>query len=634
MRSVSVVLSATCTFWLALGSAYAEGSAGAKAAPAATSVDSYEKSCRALIRAKGRQSESARLKTMFEAQWTYLMTTYPEWATHVGYPGQNRRWTDNSLEAIASRRRADGCLLDLVKSFDRMRLPSRDRFEYDLFRHRAERENEEWRFPNEYLIINQLGGVHQDVAQLFEAMPKATEADYRDILARLAGTPEVITQNLALLKQGLAKGITPAKIALREVPNQISAMIKDNPLESPWLSPFTQIPASIPAERAQQLREEAKRIYVDQVRPKLIELRSFITDVYLPGARESIAWRDLPDGEAWYALRVRDATTTRLTPQEIHDIGMKEVERIRGEMEKIMKEVKFKGSIAEFQQFLRKDKKFFHKSADELLREYRDIAKRADAELPKLFGYLPRLPYGVSPVPAYAEKSQPTAYYMGGSLKAGRAGVFFANTYDLKSRPRWEMEALTLHEAVPGHHLQIALAQEQETGPEFRKYDHHTAYVEGWGLYAESLGYEMGFYKDPYSRFGQLTYEMWRALRLVVDTGMHQLGWSRQRAIDFMRTHLAKAEHDIVVEIDRYIVWAGQATAYKIGQLKIRELRDKATVALGPTFDIRAFHDVVLGRGSVPLDVLEEIVDDFVADEKAKSHRDAKRTRNSKERRD
>ncbi|MCM2282973.1 MAG: DUF885 domain-containing protein, partial [Bdellovibrionaceae bacterium] len=314
----------------------------------------------------------------------------------------------------------------------------------------------------------------------------------------------------------------------------------------------------------------------------------------------------------------RTTTTTNLTPQEIHEIGLKEVARLHQEMEKVAKESGFKGSQAEFQKYLRTDKKFFHSTAADLIREYRDIAKRADAELPKLFGRLPRLPYGIVPVPAYSEKSQPTAYYNGGSLEAGRAGLFFANTYDLKSRPRWEMEALTLHEAVPGHHLQIALAQEMEKGPEFRKHAGYTAYSEGWGLYAESLGYEMGFYKDPYQRFGQLTYEMWRALRLVVDTGLHHLGWSRQQAIDYMQKYLAKADHDIVVEVDRYIVWAGQATAYKVGQLKIRELREKSQSALGDQFDVRKFHDVILGSGALPLDVLETKVDAYIAVEKAK----------------
>lgn len=293
------------------------------------------------------------------------------------------------------------------------------------------------------------------------------------------------------------------------------------------------------------------------------------------------------------------------------------MKRIRAGMESVKAEAGFEGSLEEFFDFLRTDPQFFYTEGQDLLMGYRDIAKRVDAELPKLFGHLPRLPYGVSPVPAYAEKSQTTAYYQPGSVEGGRSGTFFANTYDLPSRPKWEMEALTLHEAVPGHHFQIAIAQELDELPWFRRYGGYTAYVEGWGLYAESLGEEMGFYQDPYFKFGQLTYEMWRAIRLVVDTGMHSLGWSRQQAIDFFVENAGKAEHDIVVEVDRYIVWPGQALAYKIGELKIMELKAMAQAELGESFDIRGFHDKLLGNGALPLNVLETHMNEWVAEQKA-----------------
>ena len=346
---------------------------------------------------------------------------------------------------------------------------------------------------------------------------------------------------------------------------------------------------------------------------------------YLPGARETIGASTLPDGEAWYAYRARRSTTTDMSPREIHELGLAEVERIRAEMEAVI------ASTAEaraadpdapegddfeaFAEWLRTDPRFYHDTPEALLAEYRDIAKRADPELASLFGTLPRLPYGVKAVPSFAEKSQTTAYYRGGSREAGRPGWFYANTYALDTRPRWEMEALTLHEAVPGHHLQIALAQEMEDLPRFRRHGGYTAFVEGWGLYAESLGEEMGFYEDPYSKFGQLTYEMWRAVRLVVDTGMHAFGWDRQRAIDFFAANSSKSLHDITVEIDRYIVWPGQALAYKIGELKIKELRARATEALGNDFDVREFHDVVLGAGAVPLEILERRVDAWIDEE-------------------
>jgi uncharacterized protein (DUF885 family) len=305
-----------------------------------------------------------------------------------------------------------------------------------------------------------------------------------------------------------------------------------------------------------------------------------------------------------------------MSPEEIHQLGLREVKRIRHEMEHLIKNTGFEGSFSDFTEFLRNDPQFFFEAPEELLVAYRDIAKRADYELVKLFGKLPRLPYGVLPVPSYAEKSQPTAYYQRGCLKTSTPGTFFANTYKLKARPKWEMESLTLHEAVPGHHLQISLAQEQAELPNFRKHGSYTAYTEGWGLYAETLGYEMGMYKDPYSKFGQLSYEMWRAVRLVVDTGIHHFGWSRQRAIDFFKENTGKAEHDITVEIDRYIVWPSQALAYKIGQLKIKELREYSKSQLGEDFDIRAFHDKLLSQGALPLAILDRQVKAWVKEQK------------------
>ncbi|MGH8015935.1 MAG: DUF885 domain-containing protein, partial [Candidatus Zixiibacteriota bacterium] len=296
--------------------------------------------------------------------------------------------------------------------------------------------------------------------------------------------------------------------------------------------------------------------------------------------------------------------------------GMSEVKRIHAEMDKVIQGTGFKGDFAAFCDFLRTDPQFFFDKPEDLLTEYRNICKKADPELIKLFGRLPRLPYGVEPVPSYAEKSQTTAYYGGGSLEAGRPGVFYANTYDLKSRPKWEMEPLSLHEAVPGHHLQTAIAAELEGLPEFRKRGWFTAYGEGWGLYSESLGEEMGFYTNPYSKFGQLSYEMWRAIRLVVDVGMHYKGWSKQQAIDFFTSNVGKAEHDINVEVDRYISWPGQALAYKIGELKIKELRAYSTKELGDKFNVRAFHDQILGNGPLPLDVLEKQIKEWVAEVK------------------
>jgi uncharacterized protein (DUF885 family) len=324
----------------------------------------------------------------------------------------------------------------------------------------------------------------------------------------------------------------------------------------------------------------------------------------------------MPNGAAMYEYNVRWHTTTDKTAKDIHEIGLSEVKRIRDEMDAVMARAGFKGSFDQFKTFLRTNPQFFFKDAASLVSAYRDVAKRADPQLAHLFGTLPRTPYGVLPVPDAIAPSQTTGYYDQGALSAGRPGTFFANTYKLDSRPKWEMEALTLHEAVPGHHLQISLAQELQNLPEYRKNTSYTAFVEGWGVYSESLGEEMGFYQDPYSKFGQLTYEMWRAARLVVDTGLHSMGWTRQQAIDYFVANTPKTAQDITVEVDRYIVWPGQALGYKIGQLKIRELRTKAERELGPKFDVRAFHDVVLSQGAIPLDVLEQRVAGWIAERK------------------
>jgi uncharacterized protein (DUF885 family) len=453
-------------------------------------------------------------------------------------------------------------------------------------------------------------GAQQDVARflMLAASGAAGVAAFENMLARLEAVPALLEQVTELMRRGIDSGITPPRVTLRDVPAQILSQAPAETAGSPLLRAFERIPDSVPAADRERLRREAARIYEAKAAPAFRALHEFFTAEYLPGTRETIALRDAPDGEAWYAFLVRQSTTTRLTPQEIHHIGLGEVARIRALMEEVVRSVGFAGGFAEFTRHLRTDARFFFERAEDLLAAYRDIAKRADPELVRLFGRLPRLPYGVRPVPAYAEKSQTTAYYEPGSPEAGRPGYFYANTYDLRSRPKWEMEPLALHEAVPGHHLQIALAQELPAMPEFRKHGFYTAYVEGWGLYAESLGAEMGFYQDPYAVFGQLTYEVWRAIRLVVDTGIHALGWSRQQAIDYFIANAGKAEHDIVVEVDRYIVWPGQALAYKVGELKLKELRAWAQRELGEAFDVRAFHDEVLGEGALPLDVLEERV--------------------------
>jgi uncharacterized protein (DUF885 family) len=436
-------------------------------------------------------------------------------------------------------------------------------------------------------------------------MPHETVADYEDMLARLEALPAAVEQTLALLQDGLKRGYTPPKITLRDVPKQLADLIPAEPMASALLQPFTAFPAGFPGAERARLTDGAKSLYTSAVVPAFQKLRAYLAATYIPACRESIAASALPNGAANYAFRVRIRTTTSLTPQQIHEIGLAEVKRIHAEMEKVIVATGFKGSFHEFTEFLRTDPRFFYDKPEDLVNGYRIIAKRIDPELASLFGKLPRLPYGVTPIPEFKAPSQTTAYYQSGAPKVGRPGWYFVNTYKLDARPKWEMEALSLHESVPGHHLQISLAQELEGVPEFRKHAGYTAFVEGWGLYAESLGEEIGMYKDPYSKFGQLAYEMWRAVRLVVDTGMHMMGWTRQQAIDYFRENTGKTDQDVISEIDRYIVWPGQALAYKIGQLKIRELRKEAESRLGAKFDERKFHDAVLENGALPLNILE-----------------------------
>jgi uncharacterized protein (DUF885 family) len=572
----------------------------------------YKKRAEALIAHRGPTPDAERLHQLFDLQWQYTMEEYPEFATYVGWPGQNHRWTDVSLEAVERRNREMEVPARVLATIDRGALGADDQLHHDLFRRGVEEALEGRRFKGEYMPINQMQGVQQNVAQTIAMMRVAATPDYEDVVARLHGVPHLIDQTITLLEKGLETRITPPRVTLRDVPQQILNQVVEDPAASPLLRPFARFPESVPEADRERLRRAAAEAYEREVAPAYRRLHGYFTEKYLPRTRETIALSELPDGEAWYAFNVRQSTTTRLTPREIHDIGLAEVRRIRGEMDAVMGRSDFTGGFAEFMAFLRSDPRFFYDQPEDLLRGYRDICKRADPELVKLFATLPRLPYGVVPVPAYAEKSQTTAYYEPGSPAAGRPGYFFANTYDLRARPKWEMEALALHEAVPGHHLQIALAQELPAAPEFRKHGFYTAFIEGWGLYAEALGTEMGFYADHYARFGQLTYEVWRAIRLVLDTGMHAFGWPRERAIAYFEENAGKAAHDIVVEVDRYIVWPGQALAYKIGELKIKELRARAAAALGPAFDVRAFHDRVLGGGALPLDVLEARIDAWI----------------------
>jgi len=564
------------------------------------------------------QSEAARkFRAYLDADWKRWMEEYPEIATLVGYPGQNGRWVDYSSAGIERRKKHLSESIAGLKAVSRDALPPSEQVNYDLYQELLETSQQGLQYGDDplpfrfvvprnlWMPINQMEGIQQDAASTLENTPHQSVGDYEIILQRLKVLPLAVEQQIALMQGGLARGHTPAKIALRDVPNQIADLIPADPLASALLQPFTEFPAAIPETERVRLTDEAKRIYLARVAPAFQKLHDYFASTYLPACRENISATSLPSGAAGYAFHVRWQTTTDLTAKQIHEIGLAEVKRIRGEMDKVITSTGFKGSFHDFTEFLRTDARFYYDKPDDLVNGYRIIAKKIDPELAHEFGKLPRLTYGVCPIPDFKAPSQTTAYYQPGAPAVGRPGCYFVNTYNLHARPKWEMEALSLHESVPGHPLQISLAQEMKDMPEFRKQVGYSAFVEGWALYCESLGEELGLYKDPYSKFGQLTYEMWRAVRLVVDTGMHSMGWSRERAIQFFKDNTGKTDQDITVEVDRYIVWPGQALAYKLGQLKIRELRTAAERQLGTNFDVRHFHDAVLEQGAVPLTVLE-----------------------------
>jgi uncharacterized protein (DUF885 family) len=457
-----------------------------------------------------------------------------------------------------------------------------------------------------------MDGAHLLLGQLSGFISFRNKKDYEDYLLRLRAFPNFTNQLIILLKEGMKTGWVQVSLPLRSVPAQIEGQLKKEVKESVLFEPFKKFPDNLPVADRTNLSEAASRTLTEEVMPAYEKLLKFIKDEYLPACRTNIAASSLPEGKAYYAQAIQEYTTTNLSAQEIHDIGKKEVARIRQEMEEIMKQTGFRGTFKEFLTFLRTDPQFYYTKPEDLLAGYRDICKRIDAELPRLFAELPRLPYGVKAFPDFEAPAQTTARYYGGAGDGSRPGYFVANTYKLETRPTYEMEALALHESVPGHHLQISRAQELKGLPQFRTSSNVTAFVEGWGLYAESLGKEMGFYTNPYSHFGQLTYEMWRACRLVVDTGIHAFGWSRQQAIDLMLENTAKSENDIIVEVDRYIVWPGQALAYKIGELKIKEIRAKAEKQLGQYFNVRTFHNALLDDGALPLDLLEIKMNEWI----------------------
>ncbi len=563
-------------------------------------------------------NENEKLNKIMEKFFLYNLAQYPSNATYLGYSDYDDHWEDVSKVARDARQKSTLSTVEQLSKLTVKKLSSENQLNLQLLQLQLQQDIAGHSFPDEFMPINQMGGIQRNIPSSLNVMPTSRYSDYQNIISRLKDMPRLIEQTRELLKEGVTEGVIPPRITLRDIPRQIRALIPKDTWTSPLLKPFSKFPDVIEQHQQQLLRAQAAKIYRTDVIPAWEKLLLYFEAEYMPKAREEIALSTLKNGAEWYQWRVKTYTTTELTPEQIHQLGLDEVKRIRAEMAEIIKEVEYEGDFQQFLEFLRTDPQFFYTDEEELMKEYRNISKKVDGELPTLFKVLPRLPYGVKEIPVNEAKSQTTAYYSGGSIRAGRSGTFYANTYALNTRPKWEMIALTLHEAVPGHHLQIALAQELEQLPDFRKNSGFTVFVEGWALYAEQLGYPMGLYKTPYDRFGQLTYEMWRAIRLVVDTGMHAKGWSRQQAIDFFKANSSKSLHDIEVEIDRYIVWPGQALAYKIGQLTISRLRKQAEEQLGNNFDVREFHQRILENGAVPMKTLEDKINQWLSGQAVK----------------
>ena len=557
----------------------------------------------------------AELTAVINDHWQWTLTQYPERRLEYGDRSGNDQWTDMSLEAFQRRFEDEGRFVQRLEQIEPAILSADAQVNRAMLLRLLRDSRTEYENGLHLIALDMRSGP-QHRHSMIDTLPMMSAQDHEDWLNRLRGLPEQLTQYQALLSEGISRDRTQAQIVMSRVPSQIANLITDQASDSPFYRAFATMPEEIDPEIQIWLKSAAVAIIEEQINPAFRELLEFLESEYLPAARPP-GIGALPGGKQVYSRLAQHFTTTELTPDEIHEIGLREVARIRGEMETVIDTVGFDGDIAAFNEFLRTDPQFYYETPEALLEGYQAVSKRLDPGLVNLFGKLPRAPYGVRPIPDEEAPDTTTAYYMRPAIDGSRPGWYYVNLFQPEVRPKFEMEVLSVHESVPGHHLQISLAQELTGLPEFRRNGGFTAFIEGWGLYSERLGYDMGLYEDPYSRYGQLVYDMWRAVRLVVDTGIHYFGWSRQKAIDYFIANAAKSEADIINEIDRYIGWPGQALAYKIGQMKMLELRGEAETALGEDFDIRAFHDHMLGAGALPLDILERRMDDWLAEQVA-----------------
>ena len=557
-------------------------------------------------------SEDIIFEEYLATQWNKNLEDSPIFASLLGDKRFNQDITPNDLDYYQSRIIKLQDKKEKLKTFDFNKLNSDNKLNYKLLDLNLDNSLEASNYPSYYMSLNQRGGV-QSYYETGDRLVYSSRSDYEDWLIRLSKYSDNINNTTNNLKEGLSKGYTQPKLITKQVITQIDNLLNSDLDSHPYLKVFLSANDKyFINDEKNQIIDNAKELITNKIIPAYQELNAYLKNEYLPKSRDSIGLDGVPNGKEWYEYVTRYHTTTNLTPDEIHNIGLNEVKRIRSEMEQIIKDLEWEGDFKSFLNYLRTSPRFYYDNGEDLLNAYLIMAKKIDPLLPKIFKVFPRAPYGVIPIPEESAPFTTTAYY--NAPAKGRPGYFYANLYKPESRPKYEIPVLTVHEAVPGHHFQISLAQELENVPTFRKYLSFTAFVEGWGLYSEELGEFMGIYDDPYDKFGQLTYDMWRAIRLVVDTGMHYKGWSRDDAINLFIENTAKSKLDIENEVDRYIAWPGQALAYKIGQLKILALRQKAERELGDKYDIKDFHHEILKRGSVPLDILEGYIIDWISE--------------------
>ncbi|TWU62444.1 DUF885 domain-containing protein [Crateriforma conspicua] len=553
------------------------------------------------------------LRRLMDDVWEFELDESPMLATDVGDPRGQDRLADDSIQAIERRFEKRAEFLGRLENIDPQSLNRQDAIDHDLLHRRLSRQQDDYRFQTHLMPINNREGFHISFPELARTMNLKSAQDFENYIARLNDFGRYTDQQITLLKAGMDAGLTQPAIIMRDSVSQAEAHVVDDAEQSLFLTNIT--PESIERldpERWQTLRLQIIQAIESTVVPAYRRFAAFLRNQYVPACRGSVAAYALPNGREFYASQILKFTTLPMTATELHQTGIRENARIRKEMDAIRVNVGFDGELPEFLTHLRTAPEFYAETPEQLMKEVAYVLKRADGRLPEIFGRLPRIPYGIREIPAFVAPQTTSAYYWPPATDGSRGGFYYVNTYNLPARPLYQLEALSLHEAVPGHHLQLALQAELDGLHPIRKQSGFTAFIEGWALYSERLGKEIGFYQDPYQDFGRLSMEAWRASRLVVDTGIHALGWSRQRAIEYMKANTALSEHNVVAEVDRYIGWPGQALAYKVGELYITDLRHQAEEALGDSFDVREFHDVVLGAGSIPLPVLGQRVKDYI----------------------